>query len=82
MARKKAEDFESRLERLGKIVEELETGDLSLERSVALYKEGRALAKACREQLDQAKNVVQVVRGDALVDFEPDEDEGAGDGGD
>lgn len=82
MAGKKTEDFESRLERLGKIVEELEKGDLPLERGVALYKEGRALAKSCRDQLEAAKNEVKVVSGGVLSEFEPETIGDEGDDGD
>jgi exodeoxyribonuclease VII small subunit len=82
MARKKNDDFEARLERLGKIVEELEKGDLPLERGVALFKEGRTLAKACRKQLEEAKNEVKVVSEGMVTDFEPENTEMNGDDGD
>jgi exodeoxyribonuclease VII small subunit len=81
MAGKKAEDFEARLERLGKIVEELEKGDLPLERGVKLFKEGRALAKSCRKQLEEAENEIKVMSDGVLSDFEP-EPSGEGDEGD
>lgn len=82
MARKKNDDFEARLERLGKIVEELEKGDLPLERGVALFKEGQTLAKACRKQLEEAKNEVKVVSEGMVTDFEPENTEMNGDDGD
>lgn len=75
MAKKKADDFEARLERLGKIVEELEKGDLPLEHGVALYKEGRELAKNCRKQLEEAKNEIKLVTDDMMLDFEPEDTE-------
>lgn len=50
--------FEKQMERLQRVVEELEKGDLPLEKSVLLYKEGQVLAAACREQLEKARNAV------------------------
>lgn len=40
-----AEGFEAATDRLAKIVEELERGDLALERSLALFEEGVRLAR-------------------------------------
>jgi exodeoxyribonuclease VII small subunit len=77
MAGKKP-DFEARLERLGKIVEELEKGDLPLEKGVALYKEGRELAKGCRKQLEEARNQIKLVSDEMLTDFDPESPEAAG----
>ena len=70
MARKKEEPgFEEKLQRLGVIVDALEAGDCPLEQSVALYKEGLALAASCREQLDSARHDVEIYRqGDAAQD--------------
>ena len=68
--------FESRMERLRIVVGELEKGDLPLEKSVALYKEGRALAAACREQLEKARHEVKLHAESGLTDFEAEaEDE-------
>ncbi|SBV92774.1 Exodeoxyribonuclease 7 small subunit (modular protein) [uncultured delta proteobacterium] len=52
--------FEKQMERLQWIVDELEKGDLALEKSVLLYKEGQILAAACREQLEKARLAVAV----------------------
>ncbi len=41
--------------RLGKIVSELEKGDIPLEKAVELYGEGVKLSAACRKQLDEAQ---------------------------
>ena len=60
---KKQETFEDSLARLSAIVEELEAGEVPLEKGVALFKEGVALAAACRKRLEQARNEVSVVRG-------------------
>lgn len=57
---RKAVDFESQLKRLQEIVAELESGKASLERGVALYKEGVNLARDCRERLQNARNEIRV----------------------
>lgn len=61
MARKQQpQNFESRMERLQEIVQELERADLPLEENVALYKEGRALARACKNMLDKARHEIRL----------------------
>ena len=63
--------FEERLRRLQDVVERLESAELPLEESVALYKEGLVLSRACREQLDKARNEVRMLAEDGrLVPFE------------
>ena len=47
--------FEDNMDRLGKIVSELEKGDIPLEKAVELYGEGVKLSAACRKQLDEAQ---------------------------
>lgn len=53
---KKTEPFhlEDSITRLNEIVEQLEHGDLSLEKSLRLYEEGIALSNTCRDYLDRA----------------------------
>ena len=76
MARKAATmDFEERLKQLQEIVIELESGNPSLERGVALYKEGVSLARDCRERLQNARNEIRVFSRGA---FEPFEESGDG----
>ena len=47
--------FEAALARLEAIVEKLDEGNVPLAQSVALYKEGNALAKRCRALLTEAE---------------------------
>ena len=61
--------FEKQMERLQAIVDELERGELSLEKSVQMYKEGQVLATACRKQLEDSRTVVAVREEDGLVPF-------------
>lgn len=58
MAKKQTPGFEEQMQRLQDIVQELERGELPLERNVALYKEGRALAAACGELLERARHEI------------------------
>lgn len=58
MAKKHSPGFEEQMQRLQDIVQELERGDLPLERNVALYKEGRALARSCGELLEKARHEI------------------------
>jgi exodeoxyribonuclease VII small subunit len=69
----KAPSFEKALERLEEIVGFLDDGNMPLEESLALFKEGTKLAKLCRSLLAEAE--VQVK--EALRDVES---AGAGDG--
>ena len=77
------ETFDRRLTRLQEIVARLETGALPLEEGLALYKEGMGLSKACREQLDRARNEILLCSesGPQPFDVESEADEdGAGHG--
>ena len=47
--------FEQAYAQLEEIVTRLESGELSLEESVALYEQGQKLAKLCGEMLDSAE---------------------------
>lgn len=51
--------FEVSLARLGEIVEQLESGELPLERSLELFEEGVRLSRASQAKLDQAERRVE-----------------------
>lgn len=53
--------FEQCLERLEKIVQELEKGEVSLEKSLTLFEEGIELSSTCRKELDQAEGKVEIL---------------------
>lgn len=55
--------FEENLERLGKIVSELEKGDIPLEKAVELYGEGVKLSALCRKQLNEAQIKIEEDKG-------------------
>ena len=65
--------FEAGLERLEKIVAELESGDLPLERALYLFEEGMALSAGCRKKLEEAENRVEILlkKGDGKIVAEP-----------
>lgn len=47
--------FEQTMEKLEKIVEELEGGDLTLEETLKKYEEGMTYSKFCMDKLNQAE---------------------------
>ena len=53
--------FEQSLERLEKIVEELQTADLPLETRLKRFEEGVALVRECKQALDGATKKVEVL---------------------
>ncbi len=60
MATKKTDiNFEKALEELEGIVEDLESGELSLENSLKSFEKGIKIARQCQEQLSKAELQVQ-----------------------
>ncbi|MFH1845942.1 MAG: exodeoxyribonuclease VII small subunit [Candidatus Omnitrophota bacterium] len=53
--------FEKALEKLEKIVKELEAGEISLDASLKKYEEGINLANLCQHKLDKAKSKVEAL---------------------
>ena len=53
--------FEKALEKLEKIVQQLEEGELSLDDSLKKYEEGVKLARACQGKLSKAKERIEVL---------------------
>jgi exodeoxyribonuclease VII small subunit len=53
--------FEECLERLEKIVQELEKGEVPLEKSLTLFEEGMQLSATCRNQLEEAEGKVEIL---------------------
>jgi exodeoxyribonuclease VII small subunit len=54
-------NFEQCLERLEKIVQELEKGEVSLEKSLTLFEEGIELSSTCRKELEEAEGKVEIL---------------------
>jgi len=65
-------NFESSLDELEKVVKELESGDLPLDRSLQLFSRGMQLSETCRKQLEEAETrVEQLVRREGSWQPEP-----------
>ena len=54
--------FEAALKELEQIVHRLETGDASLDESIALYERGDKLRARCAERLDRAQARIEAIR--------------------
>jgi len=71
MAQKEV-SFEGNLERLKKIVDGLESGDIPLKESMNKFKEGTELIKQCYKELEDAELEVEtLVKKDRTVAREP-----------
>ncbi len=55
------EKFEDALNKLEKIVSELEEGNLPLEESLKLFEEGIRLSRFCNQKLDEAEKKVEIL---------------------
>jgi exodeoxyribonuclease VII small subunit len=53
--------FEAGLEQLENIVKEMESGELPLERALALFETGMKHSDSCRKQLEAAETRVEVL---------------------
>ena len=63
--------FEQAYAQLEETVQKLETGNLSLEETIALYQAGMALAKRCSQQLDEAElSIKKLTPSGEMVEFE------------
>ena len=52
--------FEDALKRLEEIVDTLEKGELSLEKSLKIFEEGVKLSRVCNKMLDKAEKKVEM----------------------
>jgi exodeoxyribonuclease VII small subunit len=53
--------FEASLEALERIVQQLEDGDLPLEKSLELFEQGIRLSRECQERLSQAERRIEIL---------------------
>ncbi len=78
MARKDASNkkFETALEELQQVVEQLESGELSLEDSLAAFEKGVGLVKICNQKLNEVEKKIDVLVKDkeGKLQFKPFED--------
>ena len=78
MAATKKFDLEKSLAELEELVEELESGDLSLETAMKKFEDGIKLTRGCQAALKDAEQKVQILLksagGEELDEFEIDDD--------
>ena len=53
--------FEECIQRLEKIVQELEQSEVPLEKSLTLFEEGMQLSASCRKELEEAEGKVEIL---------------------
>jgi exodeoxyribonuclease VII small subunit len=74
-------NFEGAMNRLEKIVEQMESGKLPLEDLIVRYEEGMNLVKICRERLANAEQKIEIITrnsaGETVVqEFDPAQETG------
>jgi len=79
MAKKKtAPDFEQSLQTLEALVERMESGELTLEKSLEAFEQGIRLTKECQQALREAEQKVQILMSqngnDSLQPFHDEDD--------
>ena len=57
--------FEAALERLEKIVSQMESGELHLEETLKRYEEGVGLARFCSEKLNEVQKKIELLKKNA-----------------
>jgi exodeoxyribonuclease VII small subunit len=72
-------DLEKALAELEEIVEQLESGDLPLEKSLKQFERGVRLSRECQSALQDAEQRVQALMGSELKDLDPETLAGSGD---
>jgi len=76
LTKSKGVNFETALKKLKGIVEELESDNLDLEKSLSRFEEGINLIKLCSQHLDEAEKKVEILasgRGGKAVKFDIEE---------
>jgi len=77
MAAKKSYPFEESLEKLEKLVEQMEEGDLTLEESLKTFEEGIKLTRECQQALSLAEQKVKLLieENDQVTEADFDEED-------
>lgn len=78
MSTKKTPNLEKSLAELEALVDDLESGDLPLEKAMKKFEDGIKLTRSCQAALKEAEQKVQILlesaEGETLDAFEPDDD--------
>ncbi len=61
--------FEQALERLETLVSQLESGEITLEKSIAAFEEGQKLVQFCLQKLNEAETKVKKLTEDSNGNF-------------
>ncbi|MCH1626630.1 exodeoxyribonuclease VII small subunit [Fredinandcohnia quinoae] len=69
MSEEKALSFEEAMEQLEQIVDQLEEGDVPLEKAISYFQEGMKLSKMCHDKLQNVeKQMEQILREDGELE--------------
>ncbi len=81
MAAKEKKKFEEAVEELERVVEQLESGELSLEDSLAVFENGVRLVKLCNQKLTEVERKIEILvkDKDGKLLLKPSEDLGEDD---
>ena len=60
--------FEQAMKQLEQIVQDLESGDMPLEKAIKKFEEGIQLSKYCTEKLDESEKRITILMKDAAGD--------------
>ena len=71
--RKQSVDLEKSMHELEQVVEQLESGDLSLDKSLKQFEKGIKLSRDCQAALTDAEQKVQVLMNSGLKDVAPED---------
>ncbi len=58
---KPAPNFEADPEELERVVKEMESGELPLERAIELFEKGMQLSETCKKQLEEAETRMEIL---------------------
>ena len=71
-AQKKPIDLEKAMRELEAIVEQLEAGELTLDKSLKEFEKGVKLSRECEAALKKAEQTVKILMNEELIDVDPD----------
>ena len=71
--KKQSVDLEKAMSELEQVVEQLESGDLSLDKSLKQFEKGVKLSRDCQTALTDAEQKVQVLMNAGLKDISPED---------
>lgn len=61
-------NFETSLEQLEQLVQQIENGDLTLQQSLEVFEQGIKLTKQCQKALEQAEQKVKILTADESLE--------------